>query len=175
MIQIYLSMLETEEEKSRFEELYNMHKQDMYAVAFAILNNVHDAEDAVHQAFLRIANNFEKISEIKCPEMKAYTVIIIRNVSIDIYNKNKKASERTIDIEDAFEQPVSDDIYENYDYKKLIEAIKLLPDNLKDALYLRHVSGYSVPETANILGISVDAVSKRLQRAKSMLLEKLDE
>lgn len=56
MLAIYLSMLETNEEKNQFEQLYIKYKQDMYAVAYGILKNKEDAEDAVHQSFLKIAD-----------------------------------------------------------------------------------------------------------------------
>lgn len=60
-------MIEDFEDKKRFEKLYLLYKQDMYAIAYKILNNVHDA---VHQSFLRIANNFEKILDIDCPKQR---------------------------------------------------------------------------------------------------------
>ena len=69
MLAIYLSMLETNEEKNQFEQLYIKYKQDMYAVAYGILKNKEDAEDAVHQSFLKIADTFSKDSHIPCPEL----------------------------------------------------------------------------------------------------------
>ncbi len=90
MIGVYLSMLDTDEDKRQFEILYTKYRQNMYAVAYSILHNTEDAEDAVHQAFIAIANNFEKIRQIPCQEIKAYIVVIIRNTSIDNYNRNKK-------------------------------------------------------------------------------------
>ena len=68
---IYLQMLETTEQKVRFEDLYYTYKNLMFYVANQILRNEHDAEDAVQQAFFAIAKNFEKISEIKCPQTRS--------------------------------------------------------------------------------------------------------
>ena len=76
MLSIYLSVLDSDEDKSRFEVLYNLYRQSMYAIAYGILHNEFDAEDAVHESFLKIANHFEKIEEIKCPKTKAFIVII---------------------------------------------------------------------------------------------------
>ena len=45
---IYLQMLETPEEKSKFEQLYLEYKGLMFHVAYEILHNEQDAEDAVH-------------------------------------------------------------------------------------------------------------------------------
>lgn len=80
MLMLYLSMLETDEDKQNFERLYIRYAQDMYAVAYNILKNKEDAEDAVHQSFLKIAENFRKISQIPCHEIKPYIVIISRKI-----------------------------------------------------------------------------------------------
>lgn len=48
MLGFYLALLDTAEDKSRFEELYLTYRQDMYKTAFAILRSPQSAEDAVH-------------------------------------------------------------------------------------------------------------------------------
>lgn len=100
MIDIYLSALETTEDKAEFEDLYIKYRQKMYAVAYSILHNVEDSEDAVHNAFLNIAKNFEKFKNFSCQDKERYIVIIVRNVSIDIYRKNKKDSEHLTELDD---------------------------------------------------------------------------
>lgn len=54
MLYIYLSALDTDEEKDYFEELYLQYRHKMYGIAYSILHNEQDSEDAVHQAFLKI-------------------------------------------------------------------------------------------------------------------------
>lgn len=54
MLMLYLEMLETPEEKVRFEEIYQNYRNKMFHMADHILHNDQDAEDAVHNAFLRI-------------------------------------------------------------------------------------------------------------------------
>ena len=49
----YLCLLDTEEEKSKFEELYNQYRKLMYLCAKEILRDEQLAEDAVHEAFLK--------------------------------------------------------------------------------------------------------------------------
>ena len=63
---IYLQAIESEEERSKFEQLYSQYRGLMYHVAMKILNNPHSAEDAVHQAFLSIIENLKKIPDVKC-------------------------------------------------------------------------------------------------------------
>lgn len=61
MLSIYLSMVETEEEKDLVTELYNTYKQILFNVSMSILHNTADAEDAVQETFVRIISNLSKI------------------------------------------------------------------------------------------------------------------
>ena len=56
---IYLTMIEAEEDRHRFLSLYRRYKKLMLYIAHDILHDPHDAEDAVHEAFLRLAEMIE--------------------------------------------------------------------------------------------------------------------
>ena len=58
MLTLYLQMLDTPEEKVRFEEVYLTYRGLMYHTANRILHNRQDAEDAVHNAFLQVIKHF---------------------------------------------------------------------------------------------------------------------
>ena len=62
MLQIFLAMLETYEEKERFEQFYYKYRKLMLYTAYGILNDSGHAEHAVQEAFIRCAKNFQKIS-----------------------------------------------------------------------------------------------------------------
>ncbi len=47
----YMMLLDSEEERSFFENLYREHRQSMYGLAYGILVDTHAAEDAVHTVF----------------------------------------------------------------------------------------------------------------------------
>ena len=66
MLQIFLAMLETDEEKERFEQFYYKYRKLMLYTAYGILNDSGRAEHAVQEAFIRCAKNFQKISDIFC-------------------------------------------------------------------------------------------------------------
>ena len=65
MLQLYLQLLDTEEEKQGFELLYETYRKLMHWVANNILHDEKLAEDAVHEAFLRIIKNFHKINDFQ--------------------------------------------------------------------------------------------------------------
>lgn len=60
---VYLAVLETEQEKTKFEQLYLTYRQTMFYVANSVLHDTQLAEDAVHQAFLRIMDHMGNILE----------------------------------------------------------------------------------------------------------------
>ena len=86
---IYLQTIETDKDKSKFEQIYEAYRGLMFHVAFKILEQEQDAEDAVHHAFVKIAENITKISEPVCPKTKAFVVTIVENKSIDILPRRK--------------------------------------------------------------------------------------
>lgn len=171
MINIYLSVLKTDQEKSQFEELYIKYKNRMYSISYSILNNKEDVEDCVQQAFLTIANNFDKISKLPRDELEAYIVVIIRNISIDVFNKNKKSAEHLTELDE--QQAVDVSFFENFEYNRLIEIISGLPQKYKDILFLYYLEELSAKEVSEILGISTFNVYKRLERAKKLLKAEL--
>lgn len=49
---IYLQVIETEEDKSKFEDIYREYRGLMYYIAYRRLHHEQDAEDAVHHALI---------------------------------------------------------------------------------------------------------------------------
>ena len=87
---VYLTMIESPEDQSKFEKIYLEYKGLMYYVAYKILNNAQDAEDAVHNAFIKIAENINNIDEAVCPKTQNYVVTIVENKAIDTYRSKKR-------------------------------------------------------------------------------------
>ena len=58
---IYLQMIEDPADRERFCQLYEAHRNAMYWTAYRILGREADAEDAVQEAFFRLAKNMEKL------------------------------------------------------------------------------------------------------------------
>ena len=173
MINLYLSVLETDEDRCQFEDIYRQYKNRMYKFAIGILHNNEDAEDVVQQSFLTIANNFDKIKSFSCHEMNSYIVIIIRNTSINLYNKNKRNSERSTELDEQ-QTAVEVDFFNNIDYEHLVQIISRLPLIYKEILLLHYVEEFTVKQISAMLGISIDNVRKRTERAKKLLKAELE-
>jgi len=69
---------------AKMDAITDTYNAMMYGVAYRILRNEEDAEDAVAEALENIFKNLDKISEISCPKTRGYIVTIVRNTSINI-------------------------------------------------------------------------------------------
>ena len=164
---IYLSLLESEEDKIKFEQIYKEYKQKLYHAALAIVRDPEDAEDVVEDTFLTIADHFTEISQKERQKMRSYIVIINRNKAIDRYNAKKKIMEMTDSIET--EELADPEYLDRFRYDELYSAIKKLPQKYKDMIYLYDLMGMPVKSISESLDISADTVYKRVSRARSML------
>lgn len=174
MLTFYMSVIPEPEQKRTFAEIYNESKNALFNAAMSVLHNEHDAEDAVQEAFMYIADNIKKIGSLSDKERRSMAVIIARNAAIDIYRKNRKDSERTETITDI-NVSVDVNFFESFDYEELRSVISELPARYKDIIYLHYVKELSARKTAKLLGISTETVYKRVERAKVLLKEKLQE
>lgn len=70
MLSFYLSIIDTDQDKEKFEKLYTQYRRLMQYVAHDILKDDYLAEDAVHTAFIKIIANLNKIGDISCHKTK---------------------------------------------------------------------------------------------------------
>lgn len=168
MLNLCLTLIDADEDKIRFTKLYEQYRHLMFYIAQDILKDEHLSEDAVQEAFLRIAKNFQKVGEILCPETRNFTVIITRNVALTMAKQRHNDVDMDVYIETAtFELP--EDVFETVSNNLLIKCILELPEMYRDPLYLYHLYGYSFNEISSLLNLSVEATKKRTQRARDLL------
>lgn len=170
MLLMYVSLIEDDREKSKFEQLYEKYRDMMYYKAYNILQDCYLAEDAVHDAFLRIAKNMYTIKEVESLKTKAFVLTVTKNRAIDLYRRRKKRTYIEKEVADNFKRDK-----ENQEDVSLKYMIMELPDIYRDVLELKYYHGYTYKEISKIQNIKPQTVGLRLHRAKQMLQEKLDE
>ncbi len=170
---IYLSTIDSKEDRSKFEQLYITYRQRMFYIANRILKDEYLSEDAVHQAFLRIIDNLDKIDKVDCHKTQGFIVVIVENIAIDFYRKRKRENNISFDeIEIYIGDMREDDIPILNDIET---AILKLPTNYSTVLRLKFSQGYSNKEISDILNISEENVRQRISRGKKRLAKILTE
>lgn len=114
------------------EELYFKYKTNMFHVANRILKDTYMAEDAVSEAFIKIAKNQTKILELGQKEQQDYVLILTKNTALDIWRKRQNV---VVNIEEAATIPdlstVDDTVLSNIGYMRILQTIEEMDDNLK--------------------------------------------
>lgn len=164
----YLAMIDSPDDQQKFEKVYTKYRYLMLHVAYKILQNHHDAEDAVHQAFISIIENLDNISEVNSPKTRSYIVIITERKAIDLLRKIQKR--QTLEFNEdisGVEIPFEMD-------NPIAATIAKLPSQYREVLLMRYHNGFSAKEIASILSMSDSGVRKLIVRAKKALQELLE-
>lgn len=183
MLALYLAYLDDENDKILFEDMYLSYRKQMVTFAVTILGNEDDAQDAVGDVFLRIAQkNWDAVRGIDNEtDLRNYLLKATKNTSLNKIKTKKKENvsldtimEYDMDgIEDLSDDTFFDLIYNKYEYDKVVQAIKLLNEKYRDAMYCHYVMEMTVPQTAKSLNQKLSATKQQLVRGKKMLLSLL--
>lgn len=138
-------------EKDAFETLYNKYKNKIQYFIFNIVKSYEKAEDITQEVFIYILQN--KVRE-NC-SFKYYIYLVARSRAYNYINQEKRRTEinekySLLDSEEI-QKDVSDLIEKQEREKELTEAINMLDDKYKNAIYLTKIEGLSYKETAEIL------------------------
>lgn len=164
---IYLAVIDAPDDQIKFEKIYRKYRFLMLYVATKILQNHHDAEDAVHQAFISIIENLKKIIDVDSPKTRSFIVIITERKAIDLLRQNQRRNTLELNEEMAgIEIPFE---IEN----PIAAAISKLPAHYREVLLLRYDNGFTTREIASMLKITDSGVRKLIARAKKALQAEL--
>ena len=180
MIALYLSLIDEELQKNRFETLYYRYRNLMYYIAFQVLGNERDSEDAVQEAFLRVAKNMDKIGDVESNETKNFVAIIVKREAMK-RKKRREIFESELDNKENCNHngKFFFDRYKATDTEKIVNelehAIETLPYKYSSIMTLKYVMGYSGKEISQITGLSETNVRQHLFAGRKMLGKLLKE
>lgn len=154
-------------------ELFAKYRQMMFRIAFGILHNKSDAEDAVQNTFLWIINNLEKISQIPCYERGFYFATIIEHISINLINKQKRHPSEDLEAHADLvsDQSVEEQADENITIQEIEQALKELSDRDYSLMYLSLFKQMKHKEIAEALDIPEKNINVYLARARKRLIK----
>lgn len=163
------SVIDDAAQRSELEAFYRENLNCFLNAAYLNLHNKNDAEDAVQEAFCEIISKPDSFFDIAPNNRVGFMVAVVRNISVDMFNKKNKAPVEVLNEAIAYDDdPCSfeNDIIGKVSKDELKQFIKSLPPLQRDVLTLRCLIGLSTAETADKLNISQSAVKTRLRLAK---------
>jgi len=157
-----------------FKILVEQHQEFLYRVAWRLLLNKQDAEDAVQECFIRVWQNLRRFDANKKFTTWLYKIIV--NLCYDRLRAQRRTGDRHDTIDEAvIEAPESlEKIIQNKDIKAVIlHLLTTLPPKQRAVLTLRDFEDRDMEEIAVLLQISSQAVKSNLFVARKQLREKL--
>jgi RNA polymerase sigma-70 factor, ECF subfamily len=152
--------------------LVSQYAGTLYRVAFSVLRNASDAEDAVQEAFMRVLRHRATLHEVR--DQRVWLVRIVWNIVLDRKRRLKTRPE-TDDVADmarilpagglSAEQRASAAQH----HAHVLLCVEQLPDKERQVLMLSAFEELTSVEIASVLGITESSVRSRLFRARNLM------
>ncbi|MDR4986292.1 RNA polymerase subunit sigma [Bacillus cereus] len=160
----------TNKDYEKMEELYELYEQKIYYVAYSILNNIQQAEDAVQETFITLYKNLEKLHSLNTQELKRYILRIAKNKAIDSYRKNKR-HETFLEEYQRESTEVVDENIEEWEKRLMSEVqidtlLKELNESNRQVFKYKVFYNLTYQEISNVMGITEVSVRKQFERAR---------
>jgi len=157
-----------------FSELYRAHLRDVYSYAYYRIGNHHDAEDLTEQTFLQAYRHFERAQrESDGRPLRPWLIRIAHNLAANYYRDRSRRPQTPIEDASVLSAPHDTEaLVEGRErLERIIEGVRELPDDRREALIMRFALGMDNREIARALGRSDGATKVLLHRATRQLQE----
>ena len=157
-----------------FEQLVQPHEKMMYALAYRMCQNTEDAKDCLQDSMLRI---FKALPNFRGDSaLSTWFYRIVANTCLDSHRRKKVRRAESLEaLNEAGWNPTDSapgpqQMAENASLKAaLSRGIQNLPPEIRSAVVLRDVQGFSYEEISEVLEINIGTVKSRISRGREKL------
>ena len=167
----------TRMQEAAVEALVDQYASSLYRVAYSVLRNAADAEDAVQEAFLRVLRHRDTLEEVR--DRRVWLIRIVWNIVLDRKRRSKTRPE-TDDVDELARVLPSAGLSAEQlaaaaqHHARVLACVDKLPAKERQVLMLSAFDELSSVEIAGVLGITESSVRSRLFRARNLMAEMLD-
>ena len=155
-----------------FSEVFKTHSKTVFNFIFYKFGNEEKAHDAVQEAFVKLWQNCAKVSPEKA---KSYVYTVANNLYLNVIKAEKVRLKHADSLSNDRTNESPEFLMEEKEYKvKLDNALNALPENQRVTFLLNRIDGKKYAEIAEMEGVSVKAIEKRMHLAIKSLREHID-
>ena len=162
-----LMLLESDPDREWFSQIYRDNFRRMSALAVRLLGPGPKAEDAVHDAFLKLIHHSEQLRDWSPERTGAWLAVVVKNTALDMLRREKREAE--LDESEWMPSVPADE----GGFQALVALIRQLPEEYRRVLELRFVAEWSLAEIAPAMGFDGERRQTRVFRGRKMLLKSL--
>ncbi len=154
-----------------YSSIFRANSKTLFNYIYYKFGNEAKANDAVQEAFVKLWENCSKVTPEKA---KAYLYTVANNMYLNVI-KAEKVRLKYADPSNDRSNESPEFLMEEKEYKqKLDNALNSLPENQRTTFLLNRIDGKKYAEIAEMEGVSVKAIEKRMHLALKSLREKID-
>jgi RNA polymerase sigma-70 factor (ECF subfamily) len=152
--------------------LVSQYAGTLYRVAFSVMRNASDAEDAVQEAFLRVLRHRDTLGEVR--DQRVWLIRIVWNIVLDRKRRSKTRPE-TDDVSELARVLPSEGLSAEeraaaaQHHAQVLACVETLPPKEREVLMLSAFEELNSVEIASVLGITESSVRSRLFRARNLM------
>jgi RNA polymerase sigma-70 factor (ECF subfamily) len=166
-----------EAEEAAIAALVSQYSGTLYRVAYSVLRNASDAEDAVQEAFVRVLRHRDSLHEVR--DQRVWLIRIVWNVVLDRKRRMKTRPETDDVAELARVLPATGLSAEEraaaaQHHAHVLACVEQLPAKERQVLMLSAFEELNSVEIAEVVGITESSVRSRLFRARNLMAGLLD-
>ena len=161
-------------QSEQIARLYDAYGDMLFRLAYSILLNRADAEDAVQDIFIKIIGKIPDFAD-KTQEKAWLTRVLVNHCRDQLRKRKLRLYTPLEDVLALGEAEPSVPGPEENGGTGLLQAVLALGEKYREPLILHYFEGFSVEEVSGILGIGLSAVKMRLSRGREMLRKRMEE
>jgi len=161
---------QSNQQLEKLSELFHLYGSMMYDIAFSILKQEQDAEDAVQETLLKVMEKAGQIQPFEPLSMRAYIRTMTRNTALNMLrgtrfliatDMNEEENQVVLSLSESDE--ITYQIHELYDY------FHCLDEDEQQVLWMKYWERLTYRQIAKCLGITETAANSRVRRAQDHL------
>ena len=147
--------------KDAFSFAFTQYTDTVYRVAVHNTRCKSDAEDVTQEVFVKLLESSKKFKDGE--HLKAWLIRVTINECRMLMRKYSRETEQSAEIADCAV----------YDGDSVLETVKALPENYRNAIYLHYYEGYTAKEIGKILDSKENTVLSWLSRGRAALRKEM--
>ncbi|RTE11437.1 RNA polymerase sigma factor SigW [Paenibacillus whitsoniae] len=183
-VEARLAKLARNGDRNAFAELVELYKDKIFHLAYRMLNNKQEAEDAVQETFLRVYTNLHRYDENQ--KFSTWIFRIGTNLCIDKLRRRRNTYSLDAEMSDgegadfyamlpSDEDTPEEQLIVSETQAQIHRAIASLPEKYKSIVVLRYLHDMSLQEISDVLDMPVTTIKTRVHRGREYLRKKLEQ
>ena len=155
--------------EQEFNKKYELYSQELMNISYGYTKSKDDSLDIIQNVFTKLVNNPKQFNNLN--EEKYWLIRVTINECKDFLRKKSRRPIVNADLVNSFAKTDSEDEQLHY----VADVVKTLPEKYRVVLILFYWDSLSIKEIAKVLKVSEDAINKRLERARNLIKQEMEE